>query len=194
MPRAARIVPIVLLSTLQLSACGTKAPRPAFDDAQRTQIADSLKSRVRAAYELTGGSPVERFLSLYPRSGRVVSATAGRITESRDSLASAIDAFWTGVGQFMIDPTWTWTQLEFDVVTADLAIMTSQYVVPHHTDRGNAHVIGGVWTAVWQRGSQGWAITHEHLSDLPRAAAEQLEARMTPRDSAGTDSAGHAGH
>ncbi len=192
MPRALVFVPVALLLSLQLNACAGTVADATLDNSQRRTIADSLAARVRAAYDLSQGEPVQGFLSLYPQRGPVVSATAGRITHSRDSLATAINAFWTGVGQYMIDPTWTWTLLDVDVLTSNVAVMTSQYVVPHHTDRGDPHVIGGVWTAVWRRTDKGWFITHEHLSDLPRAAAEQLEARMSPRDS--TVAPTHDGH
>lgn len=175
-----------LLLSLFLAACSPSSSAP-LTAADSSAIADDLRDRVRKAYDLgqTEPPPVERFMSLYPAQEKVVSATAGRITTTRDSLEASIAAFWTGVGQFMVRPDWRWDAMLVDVLSRDAAVMTTSYAVPHYTDRGQAHVIGGVWTAVWRRGLGGWHITHEHLSDMPRVLAERLEAGMA--DSAGTD-------
>ena len=146
-------------------------------------IADTLRSQVRAAYDLSKGDVVRRFMSLYPESGRVVSATGGRVTTTRDSLQMSINAFWDGVGQLMVQPSWNWGRMEVDVLSSQSAVMTAQYTVPHWTDSGVPHVIGGVWTSVWRGGAGGWRIVHEHLSDLPRGVAERMEATMPRRDS-----------
>ena len=49
-------------------------------------IADSLRQMMVAASDLSKGDMVRRLMSLYPDSGRVVSASAGRVTASRDTL------------------------------------------------------------------------------------------------------------
>jgi hypothetical protein len=41
---------------------------------------------VLRAYDLSDTNVVARFMALYPPSGRVVSAAAGRVTTSRDTL------------------------------------------------------------------------------------------------------------
>jgi len=147
--------------------------------AERTTIADSLEAMVRSTYDLTkGGDVVERFMSLYPPSGPVVSATAGRVSTSRDSLRSGITSFWTVAGQYMRDPKWTWGPMHVDVLTPDAAVMTTNYVVPHRTPQGAGHVIGGAWTMLWERRDGRWMIVQEHLSDIPRAVAQRIEARM----------------
>ncbi|MBC7898061.1 MAG: hypothetical protein H7066_21765 [Cytophagaceae bacterium] len=153
-----------------------------MSQAEATAIADTLRGLVREAYDLSKGDVVARMMSLYPASGRVVSTTGGRITTSRDSLQLAITAFWEGVGQHMVQPTWTWGSMEVDVLSSGAAVMSAQYTVPHWTDVGRPHVIGGVWTTTWTRDASGWHIVHEHLSDLPRAVAERMETTMTPRD------------
>jgi ketosteroid isomerase-like protein len=146
-------------------------------------IADTLRTMVRNAYDLSKGDVVRRFMSLYPTAGRVVSATGGRVSTTRDSLQGSINAFWDGVGQYMVRPTWTWREMHVDVLDRDAAVMTASYHVPHWTDVGRPHVIGGVWTSVWQRTPTGWRIVHEHLSDMPRAVAERMEATMPGADS-----------
>jgi hypothetical protein len=164
------------------TACTNRLDSDKLATADSLAIAEEIGHEVRAAYDLTRTdlSPVERFMSLYPDEGSVVSATAGRITTTRDSLRASIDAFWTGVGQYMIDPTWRWDALRVDVLTPEIAMMTAAYTVPHRTDRGDPHVIGGTWSAVWtrQRAGDAWRIRSEHLSDMPRAVAERLEAVM----------------
>lgn len=169
------------LATALGAAC---AGQPAdLSDATREAIADTIRSQVTRAYDLSQGQVVKQFMSVYPSSGRVVSSAGGRVTTTRDSLQMSINAFWDGVGQYMIDPKWTWQRLDVDVLSPTAAVLTAQYTVPHWTDRGAPHVIGGTWTSVWQRTGEGWRIVHEHLSDLPRPVAERLEAEMPRRDS-----------
>lgn len=163
------------------SSCASPASNDAsgISAAESAQIGDSIRALVTTAYDLSAPDVAAGMLSLYPAEGRVVSATAGRVTATRDLLGSAVTSFWDGVGRFMIRPTWTWDVIQVDVISRDAAVMTAQYSVPHWTDRGDPHVIGGVWTAVWQRRGGRWEITNEHLSDMPRASAERIEATMT---------------
>ena len=172
----------VCLAALLACAPGRAANAP-LGAQERAAIADTLRALVRDAYDLSKGDVVRRFMSLYPEEGRVVSATAGRVSTTRDSLHASINAFWDGVGQYMVRPTWTWGHMQVDVLDRDAAVMTASYHVPHWTDVGRPHVIGGVWTSVWQRGESGWRIIHEHLSDMPRGVAERMEATMPGADS-----------
>lgn len=168
------------------SACSAGGTR-SLSAPERTAIADSLETLVRSAYDLTkGGDVVERFMSLYPPSGSVVSATAGRVSTSRDSLQAGIRSFWTVAGRFMVEPKWTWGRMHVEVITPDAAVMTTNYIVPHRTPRGEPHVIGGAWTMLWERRDGRWMIVQEHLSDIPRAVAEQVEASLAA-DSAKAD-------
>lgn len=171
------LYPVLVIGTL--SAC-VPAAGTTVTASEAAAIADSIRAVVREAYDLSRDSVPERMLSVYPASGRVVSATAGRVSASRDSLRMAVDAFWDGVGQFMVNPTWKWDEILVDVIDRNAAVMTARYTVPHWTDRGTPHVIGGVWTAVWQRRDGRWVVTNEHLSDMPRAVAESIERTMRP--------------
>lgn len=185
---------VVSFALAPLAACKGPSDRATtLSQAEARAIGDSIQAIVKGAYDLSKGDVPARMLSVYPESGRVVSATAGRVTSTRALLETSVNAFWDGVGQYMIRPTWNWTNLEVEAIDRNTAMMTAQYTVPHWTDVGAPHVIGGVWTALWQRRGGRWVITHEHLSDIPRASAEAIEATMpaiapTPR----TDSA--AGH
>ena len=186
MPRCPRfrIVLATVAAALPVAlATGCRSRDETPSEAQVAAIADTLRGLVRNAYDLSRGDVVRRFMSLYPDRARVVSATAGRVTTSRDSLQASIRTFWDGVGRYMVSPQWTWGRMDVDVLGPTAAVMTAQYTVPHWTDRGTPHVIGGVWTSVWQRTGEGWRIVHEHLSDLPRPVAERLEAAMPLRDS-----------
>lgn len=163
-----------------LSGCTPAAPDggPTLTASEARSIGDSIRSLVTAAYDLSAPDVPAGMLSIYPREGRVVSATAGRVTTTRELVGIAVTSFWDGVGQYMIRPTWTWDAIEVDVISRDAAVMTAQYTVPHWTDRGTPHVIGGVWTAVWQRRGGRWVVTNEHLSDMPLASAVAIEATM----------------
>jgi hypothetical protein len=134
--------------------------------AEKTAIADTLKHLVVAAYDLSKPDVVTRLMSLYPTEGRVISASGGVITTTRPQLQQAIQAFWTYVGQNMKQPRWEWTSMIVDVLAPDAAVMTSTYRVPHLTPMGMNHVIGGAWTAVFQKRDGKWVIIQEHLSDV----------------------------
>ena len=148
-------------------ACGPSSGAR-LSGAQEAAIADTLRQLVAAAYDFSkGGDAVGRLMSLYPDSGRVVSAASGRITASRDTLELQIREFWTNVGRNMQDPKWTWGQTHVEVLSPDAAVLTATYRVPHMTPHGEPHVIGGAMTAVFERRDGRWVIVHEHLSDAP---------------------------
>jgi uncharacterized protein DUF4440 len=159
------------------------APRSAADmsAAEKTAVADTLKTLVVAAYDLSRPDPVKGLMSLYPTEGRVISASGGVVTTTRADLEKGIKAFWTYVGQNMRNPKWEWTSMNVDVLGPDAAVMTSTYRVPHLTPTGMNHVIGGAWTAVFQKRQGRWVIIQEHLSDVqsnPNLQMDQMN--MTP--------------
>lgn len=171
---AGRLRPLTLSMLPWLAAAGFLAgafacsPRTAADmsAAEKKAIADSLKHLVVAAYDLSKPDPVKNLMSLYPTEGRIISASGGVITTTRPQLEQAIQAFWTYVGQNMKQPKWEWTSMNVDVLAPDAAVMTSTYRVPHLTPTGMNHVIGGAWTAVFQKRGGRWVIIQEHLSDV----------------------------
>jgi hypothetical protein len=159
------------------------APKSAADmsAAEKSAVADSLKKLVVAAYDLSKPDPVGSLMSLYPTDGRVISASGGVVTTTRPQLEQGIKAFWTYVGQNMRNPKWEWTSMNVDVLAPDAAVMTSTYRVPHLTPTGMSHVIGGAWTAVFQKRQGRWVIIQEHLSDVqsnPNLPMDQMN--MTP--------------
>lgn len=158
--------PLALLAIL-LGACG-KPDHRQLDAHYRQAVADTLRTLIVNAYDIRKpGDPVARLMSLYPDSGRIISASGGRYTTTRDSLEAGIRAFWTYVGQNMQQPKWEWGPMLVDVLAPDAAALTTTYRVPHLTPRGAPHVIAGAWTAVFQRRAGKWVIIQEHLSDLP---------------------------
>jgi len=171
--------PIALL-LVALSACTTNG-RPSQSEQQA--IADSLTRQVKAAYDLSRPNVEQRLLSLYPPSGRVISAAGGQLLASRDSLAMGIKAFWQNVGQNMRQPKWVWDEMLFDVPASNVAVMTARYHIPHLTPRNTPHVLGGAWTAVFEKRGDRWYIIQEHLSDLPAmsdsASAAQMQMPMS---------------
>jgi hypothetical protein len=152
-------------------ACGRPDSEQSLTAAERATIAETLHKRVIEAYDLTKPNVVENLVSLYPDSGRVISATAGAVTASRDTLVAGIRSFWENVGRNMKNPTWQWGPFYTDVLSRDAAVVTTTYRVPHLTPQGQPHVIAGAWTMVWQRRGGRWVIVQEHLSDLPPAQA-----------------------
>jgi hypothetical protein len=161
-----------ILTCLAAASClvGSFAcsPRTAADmsASEKKAIADTLKHLVVQAYDLSRTNPVKNLMSLYPTEGRVISASGGVLTTTRPQLEQAIQAFWTYVGQNMRQPRWEWTSMNVDVLAPDAAVMTSTYRVPHLTPTGMNHVIGGAWTAVFQKRGGRWVVIQEHLSDV----------------------------
>src|SRR5688572_28555644 len=102
-PRISSSVPLVLLAMIGCSATERPAAETSsITDAQRAAIADTLERMIVSAYDLSQeGDKVERLMSLYPPSGPVISASAGMITTSRDTLQAGIRAFWQNVGRNM---------------------------------------------------------------------------------------------
>ena len=167
--RATRRVAALALVLSAVASCG-RAAGGDVSAAQRTAIADTLRTLIVNAYDMSRpGDAVARLMSLYPASGQVISASGGQVTASRDSLEAGIRAFWDNVGRNMRDPKWQWGPMHVDVLAPDAAVVTTTYRVPHHTPAGEPHVIAGAWTAVFQRRAGKWVIVQEHLSDLPNA-------------------------
>lgn len=158
--------------------CSIPSPDGALSDADRRAIADSIQSLLTSAYVFDGTNPVSRFMRLYADSGAVVSAASGGFTVGRDSIERALTTFWSTAGQYMQQPSWTWGQTQIEVLSADAAVVTARYTIPHWTPEGKPHVLGGAWTSVWSRRGGRWAIIQEHLSDLPREVAARVEATM----------------
>ena len=155
------------LLTLATALGGCTSSNTTLTTAQRQAIVDSLTRQVKAAYDLSKPNVEQRLLSLYPDTGRVVSASAGQVITSRDTLAMGIKAFWENIGVNMRQPRWIWDEMVFDVLSPTAAVMTAKYHVPHLTPRNMPHVVGGAWTAVFQKRGSRWYIIQEHLSDLP---------------------------
>jgi ketosteroid isomerase-like protein len=176
--RCAAVVAAAVLGLYPVVSCAPTAA-PALTGAQRGAIADTLRSLIVTAYDLSRpGDAVARLMSLYPPTGTVVSASGGYVTTSRDSLEAGIRAFWDNVGRNMRDPRWTWGPMHVDVLAPDAAVLTTTYRVPHLTPRGEPHVIAGAWTAVFQRRGGRWVIIQEHLSDVPPVVPSAIPSTM----------------
>ena len=151
---------------MSIGAC-TNADPSRLSEKERARIAESIKQTVIAAYDLKKPDVVASMMSLYPTSGRVISAASGHVTTKRSDLQAQITSFWERVGKNMQNPKWEWTSMNFDVLSKTSAVMTATYRVPHFTPMGQPHVIGGAWTAVFQLQNGRWVIVQEHLSDSP---------------------------
>jgi hypothetical protein len=163
-------------------ACSSKTAAD-MNASEKNAVADTLKRLVVSAYDLSAKDPVKNLMSLYPAGGRVISASGGAMTTTHPQLEQGIKAFWTYVGQHMRKPRWEWTSMNVDVLAPDAAVMTSTYSIPHQTPAGMDHIIGGAWTAVFQKQGDRWVIIQEHLSDFqtdPSAPATSPSAPANP--------------
>ena len=163
-----RLAVVLAALTLATAACQSRGAQ--LDSVRRKAIADTLTTMIRSAYDLKAKDVVARFMSLYPDTGRVISASGGRVTTTRDSLESGIKSFYEYVGRNMQDPKWVWGIPQVDVLSPDAAVVTSTYRVPHRTPAGEPHTIAGAWTAVFSKRGGKWVIVQEHLSEIPPEA------------------------
>jgi ketosteroid isomerase-like protein len=148
-----------------VAGCTTQTGRP-LSAAEKSAIADSLRTMVVSAYDLSKPDPVASLMSLYPGDS-LVSASAGTVVRTRGELEQQVKTFWNYVGVNMQKPRWEWTSMNIDVLSRDAAAMTSTYRIPHMTPQGTPHLLGGAWTAVFARRGGRWVIVQEHLSDAP---------------------------
>jgi len=160
-----------------LGACSSEV-----SDRQKAVIRAEVDSVLRAAYDLSKPDLEKRMLSLYLASGPIVSASAGRLVTSPDTLAMGIHYFWESVGVNMRGPTWIWDSLHVDVLSPTSAVVTAAYRVPHRTPRNEPHVIAGAMTAVFVKRSGKWIIIQEHLSDVPATPAPDSTPRTPDND------------
>jgi ketosteroid isomerase-like protein len=171
----------ILLAVVVSAGCGGR--RDSMTDTERRAVADTLERLVKQAYDFSGpgAKGAERLLSLYPDSGRVVSATGGQVLTSRDSLADGIRYFWESVGRNMQEPRWVWERMIIDVLGPNAGVVTATYRVPHRTPRGEPHELAGAMTLVFARRGGRWVVVQEHLSDRPVAEApSSATARPAP--------------
>ncbi|MBY0488581.1 MAG: nuclear transport factor 2 family protein [Gemmatimonadaceae bacterium] len=192
-PGRRRIFPFLHLAVPLALVAGTAACADPLrvSPADRNAIRDSLSTLVAQAYDFSHPESPDRLLSLYPDSGRVISAAGGRVMTNRDTLAGAIRGFWQRVGQNMRQPQFVLGSTYVDVLTRDAAVMTITYSIPHLTPQGARHIVSGAWTMLWRRQSGRWMIVQEHLSDTPESTAAGPTV-LAPSDSAALDSTMHA--
>lgn len=106
---------------------------PPVSPAQRAAIADTLRRAIASAYDFSRPGVVPRLMALYPDSGPVVSAAAGRVVTSRAALQGQIQHFWEAVGQNMRRPRWVWGDTHVEVLSPSAAVLTATYTIPHRT-------------------------------------------------------------
>lgn len=151
-----------------VSACRLERRDAYGEISEAAAIADTVTRLVKEAYDFSDDEVVDRLLALYPDTGRVISASGGRVIASRDSLDAAIRAFWMSVGRNMRNPRTEWGPIHVDVPSTRAAVLTAQYTVPHTTPDGLPHSIGGAMTLVFAKRGSKWVVVQEHLSDLPQ--------------------------
>jgi len=164
MTRALTLVAAAVIVT----ACQS-ATADAVTETQARAIADTVEAIVKRAYDLSASSEgaAARLLSLYPDTGRVVSASGGQMLTSRDSLASGIRYFWESTGRNMREPRIVWEQMVTDVLGPRAAVVTATYRIPHRTPHGEPHELAGAMTLVFAKRGDRWVVVQEHLSDRP---------------------------
>lgn len=148
-------------------ACSSGAGEGQLTTEQRDFIRREIELAMREAYDLSKPDLTGRMLSLYPKSGGLISASGGRVLSSRDSIEAGIRYFWDNVGVNMRQPRWVWERFYIDVLSPTTAVATATYHVPHLNPRNEPHELGGAMTLVFAKRNGRWVIVQEHLSDRP---------------------------
>lgn len=146
-------------------ACSRSAE---LTDEQAAQVQREVLATLREAYDLSKPNPVERMMSLYPTTVRVISANTGRAMTSRDSIGAAVSQFWQAVGVNMKQPRFEWVETFVDVLSPTSAVVTATYRIPHLNPNNEPHTLGGAMTVVFQKRDGKWVVIQEHLSDTPQ--------------------------
>jgi hypothetical protein len=141
-------------------------------ETRKAAIRAEVEATLRDAYDLAKPDVEKRMLALYPASGPIASASVGRVTASRDTLAMGIRWFTQNVVANMQGAQWIWDSLHVEVLSPTSAVVTAAYRIPHQTPRNQPHVIAGAMTAVFVKRDGKWVIIQEHLSDVPPTANE----------------------
>ncbi|MGH7677318.1 MAG: YybH family protein [Gemmatimonadaceae bacterium] len=170
-----------MLACTVLAACANRDGRVELTQGERAATQKEVEQALRDGYDLSKPNVADRMVRLYAPTGRVVSASSGRASESRDSLVAGIRYFWENVGVNMREPRWVWDKLYVDVLSATAAVVTATYRIPHRNPRNEPHVLGGAMTAVFEKRDGRWVIVQEHLSDLPQLA-DSSTSGATPHD------------
>lgn len=143
-----------------------------MSEAQVKDVRTQVEGVLVSAYDLSKPNVMQRMMSLYPKTGRIVSTSVGRVVTSRDSLESGIKYFSENVVANMRGAHWIWDAMFVDVLSPTSAVVTASYHIPHKTPRNQDHVIAGAITAVFAKRDGKWVIIQEHLSDVPAAPDE----------------------
>jgi len=172
-----RLRPALTLAAAAIAACRA-TNGDALTETQSRAIADTLEGVVKRAYDFSapGADATKRLLSLYPDTGRVVSASGGRMVTSRDSLAEGIRYFWESTGRNMRQPRIVWERAVTDVLGPRSAVVTATYRIPHLTPRGQPHELAGAMTLAFAKRGDRWVVVQEHLSDRPPPDTSQTAA------------------
>jgi hypothetical protein len=171
----------VLLAAACARGSDDSAAYASVSQAQADTIRRAVLARLGNAYDLSKPDVVTRMLSLYPTSGRVISASGGQVLTTADSLAMGVHQFWDNVGHNMRKPRWIWEHVYVDVLSPTAAVVTATYRVPHFTPTNHPHEIGGAMTEVFQKRDGQWVVIQEHLSDLPIRPADTTMTDSTMR-------------
>jgi ketosteroid isomerase-like protein len=130
-------------------------------------LADTLRLLIEHAYDFGRADVVSGMMSLYPDTGRVISASDGYLMTTADSVRAGIARFWQDVGSNMRDTRWQWNDVHVDRLSDDAAVLTATWSIPHIAPTDRPHTIRGAWTAVFRRTGGEWKIIQEHLSIPP---------------------------
>jgi len=153
-----RSIPTIVALLALAAACQRGAPP--LTEAQRTAIADSVRQADDQLFAALNAKDVQRMMSFYVPGDDVISADAGMIYPSRDSLEKSSRAFWSSLKSVSIARD----QQRIAVLAPKAVVVTETWHGTFTDSAGKSMDTKGAYTVVWERRDDGWKILAENNS------------------------------
>lgn len=151
--------PMWLLPVLALIGAGCTQPAPAFDDAQRAAVADTIRAEADKLIAAIASKDVNNFAALFTPDGDLVYVDNGHIYPNRDALTAAAGGFFKRVGS----AGGKWDPAHVIALSPTAGSFTGIFR-PQMVDTAGQPLWtdGKIWTFVYQRRAAGWQIVQAH--------------------------------
>ena len=155
-----RRVVLAPLTLIVLAACQPTTTE--LTDEQEAAIADTVRQLADTYVGDLRALNFDRMMASY--ASEIVVAENGVLGANRDSL---LTAWRSGFASFREVTNADWREVHVKVLGPAAAVLTGSWTSAWVDTAGVALGARGVWTGVWERGTEGWKIVYSHESYLP---------------------------
>ncbi|HXY19848.1 MAG TPA: DUF4440 domain-containing protein [Gemmatimonadales bacterium] len=153
-----RSVPSFVALVALAGAC-QRRPVP-LTETQQGAIADSVRQADSKIWQSLNARDVGAMLGFYVPGNELISADAGMIYPSRDSLEKSTRAFFGSARTVLM----VRDQQRIAVLAANAAVATEAWHGIVVDTSGRSMNLSGAYTAVWKRVPEGWRIVADNNS------------------------------